>query len=115
MGKTSQLINIDKSKIALHVKHKRYDAISGVFNLLLDEELKGLSRTDDDSRRIEATGAQGCSIIRVSIKTTSSDGKDDGAQGPEIDNATSTDSQDSPAERDWEQAPTRKHIVSKPK
>ena len=81
----------------------------------MDEELKGLSRTDDDSRRIEATGAQGCSIIRVSIKTTSSDGKDDVALGPESDNVTSTDSQDSPAEQDWEQAPTRKHIVSKPK
>lgn len=82
----------------------------------MDEELKRLSRSDDDnSSRVEANDAQESSIIRVSIKTTSSDGKEDSAQAPESESATSTDSQDSPTEQDWEQAPTRKHIVSKPK
>ena len=115
MEKTSQLINIGKSKIAYHIQQKRYDAISGVYNLLLDKELKRLSRSDGDSSRMEATDAQEGSIIRVSIKTTSSDGKEHSAQGPESESATSNDSHDSSTEQDWEQAPTRKHIVSKPK
>jgi len=82
----------------------------------LDEELKSLSRSNDNSSRIQATSGQEGSVIRVSVKFTSSDGKEDDAQGPESESATSNDSQDSPTEQDWEQAPTRKHvIVPKPK
>ncbi|XP_078355068.1 uncharacterized protein LOC144639659 [Oculina patagonica] len=40
LEKTSRLIKIDKSKILFHVNQKRYDAISGVYSLLLDEELE---------------------------------------------------------------------------
>lgn len=113
MGKTSQLIKIDKAKIAFHIQQKRYDAISGVYNLLLDEELKSLSRSNDDSNRLQATRDEESCFIQVSIN--SSVRTENGAQGPESESAASTDSQDSPTEQDWEQAPTRQHIVPKPK
>lgn len=81
----------------------------------MDEELKRLPRSNDDRSRIQATGAQEGAVIRVSVKFPSSEGKEDGPQGHESESTASNDSQDSPTEKDWEQAPTRKHIVSKPK
>ena len=122
MGKTSQLIKIDKSKIAFHVQQKRFDAISGVYNLLLDEELKSASTSNNNYRGIQTTGDQEASVIRVSIKPVTSDhGKENGdqvsqgAQGAESESATSFEGQDLQAEHDWEQAPTRKHMFHKPK
>ncbi|KAJ7374981.1 hypothetical protein OS493_001708 [Desmophyllum pertusum] len=122
LGRTSQLIKIDKSKIAFHVQQKRFDAISGVYNLLLDEEFKSASTSNNSDRGIQTTGDQEASVIRVSIKPVTSDhGKENGdqvsqgAQGAESESATSFEGQDLQAEHDWEQAPTRKHMVHKPK
>ena len=64
---------------------------------------------------MQAASDQESSFIRVSFKSTSSDGKKDGPQGPESESTTSSDSQDVQTEEDWEQAPTRKPIVATPK
>ena len=106
---------MDKTKIAFHVRQKRYDAISGVYNLLLDEERKQLFSSNGYDEGIQRTGDQDDSIIRVFFKSTSSDGEENGAQCNDTESATSSDSQDSQTEHDWEQAPTRKHMVHKPK
>lgn len=81
----------------------------------MDGELKRLSPSNDDSSRIQEPSDQEGSVIRVWIKSNTSDRKEDGAQGPESESAISIEDQDSPTEHDWEQAPTRKHIVPKPK
>lgn len=79
----------------------------------MDEELKSLSRSNDDSNRLQATSEEESSFIQVSIISSSSVRTENAAQGPESESAASTDSQNSPTEQDWEQAPTRQHIVPK--
>ncbi|KAJ7374966.1 hypothetical protein OS493_001691 [Desmophyllum pertusum] len=73
-----------------------FDAISGVYNLLLDEEFKSASTSNNSDRGIQTTGDQEASVIRVSIKPVTSDhGKENGdqvsqgAQGAESESATS--------------------------
>ena len=64
---------------------------------------------------MQTTVDQETSPIRVTIKTSISDVKEDGSQGPDSESATSSEGQDFSTEQDWEQAPIRKHLVPKPK
>lgn len=64
---------------------------------------------------MQATDDQEGSTIRVSIKSATSDENENGSQGPDSESATSSEGEDSPTEQDWEQAPTRKHMVHKAK
>ena len=103
------------------MRQKRYDAISGVYNLLLDEELKSASKSNDEKiTHIQET--QENSVIRVSIKSTTESveketGDQNGVQHSESRSATSSEGPDSQAEaeQEWEQVSTLRHIVHKPK
>ena len=113
--KVSQLIKIHKSKIALHVPQKRYDAITGVYNLLLDEELKCASKSNNE-RRIQRENIRATSVIRVSIKSTAN-GTADQNRLQDSESSRGSEGQDSQpeAEQDWEQTTTQKPMISKPK
>ena len=114
MSRASQLINIDKPKIARHVRQKRYDAVSGVYNLLLDEERKKALSSNNCAGGVMRTSDQGNSVIRVFINSTTCDGKEDGSQCHESKSSTGSDSENSQTEPDWDQARTQKHVVHKP-
>lgn len=110
LRKVSQLINISKSKIALHVQQKRYDAMAAVFNLLLDEELKLASKSYCDQSHLDRSKDN--SVIRVTISTVEKDRKEtenqagtqemesecvDNSEGPEPQPlVTQEEQQDSP-------------------
>ena len=67
---------------------------------------------------MQETDDQDVSTMRVSIKSVTSDGNENGSQASDSESASSSENsedQDSPREQDWEQAPTRKHMVYKPK
>lgn len=118
LEKVSQLIKNHKSKIALHVHQKRYDAITGVYNLLLDEELKCASKSNNE--RIQRENTRANSVIKVSITSTAIEtaNQKTGDQNRLQDSESSSRSegQDSQpeAEKDWEQTTTQKPIISKP-
>ena len=119
LGKASQLINISKSRIAFHVQQKRYDAIAGVYNLLLDEEITHASKLHD-GRTTAKQDNQNNSVIRVCIKSVTTDGTETGnqneAQDSESESASSCEGSNSQpeAEQDWGQVSARKHKVHKP-
>ena len=120
LGKASQLINMSKSRIAFHVQQKRYDAIAGVYNLLLDEEIKRASKLHD-GRTTAKQDNQNNSVIRVCIKSVTTDGMETGnqneAQDSKSESASSCEGSNSQpeAEQDWGQVSTRKHKVHKPR
>ncbi|XP_022799841.1 serine/threonine-protein kinase par-1-like isoform X2 [Stylophora pistillata] len=113
LSRASQLINMDKAKIAFHVHQKRYDAVSGVYNLLLDEEKKNVLSSNNCAGGVNSD--QGNSFIRVFINAASCDGQEDGSQSHESESSTDSDGQDSHTGPDWDQAPTRKLLDHKPK
>lgn len=64
---------------------------------------------------MKATDGEEDSTIRVSIKSVTSEVKENGSQGPDSESTTSSEGEDSPTKQDWGQAPTRKHMVQKAK
>ena len=108
---------MDKSKIAFHVERNRYDAISGVYHLLLDEELKNATEPGNRAKLETDVGeAEDGPIIRVSITQGGNYGNQNDASRAGSEGALESNSKiSSCAERDCEAPQTVKNIVSRRK
>ena len=87
-----------------------------MYNLLLDEELKRVSKSNTELTQITKEN----SVIQVSIKSIVSEGKETSDQNrtspSESGSASTSEGRDSQpeTEQDWEQDYTRKQKVHKP-
>ena len=87
-----------------------------MYNLLLDEELKRVSKSNTALTQITKEN----SVIQVSIKSVVSEGKETSDQvrnlPSESGSASTSEGRDSrpEAEQDWEQDSTRRQMVHKP-
>ena len=80
IGQVSQATKIRQSKIAAHVQTRRFDAVCGIYNILLHKELQRTANSDPageirDTRSMRNSGTDD-QVISVSITRPGDESRD---------------------------------------